>query len=205
MHDLRPVDRAQSSGDQVHGRHTEQNQRADLEGYPVARRNLDDVAQALCLDLDVEDGEEHRDDGGHDAHGLALVEVRQQVRRRDVAELLAQRPDPRAEDVGDGTDDDGPCSRIPEPDAVGIEEPPRAEKGECGVVRGHDGEEEDDESGLPPGEEEVLDVDGELLARQCADADGDQQVNGDQCRSDDPGFHHTPRRAAQMSTAIMAR
>ena len=153
-----PVHRPQPARDQIARRDHEQNQRAQFERDPIARRDREDVAEARRLDLNVEDREHDRDDGRRHPNPVRLVEIGQHIRGRDVAERLAERPDPAPEHVGDPADEHRPRARGPEPDPVRVEEPARTEEGERGVVGGDDRQVEDDEPGLPPVQKEVLQV-----------------------------------------------
>ena len=138
LDDIGPIDRAQASGRKIDRGHDEKDERPDFVRNALARSDRDDIAEALSLDLYIKDGEEHRDERHHDPDGLALVEVREQVGRCHVAELLAERPDPGADHVAEGADEDRPRPRVPKPDAVRIEEAARAQKGERGVIGCHD-------------------------------------------------------------------
>ncbi len=167
--------------------------------------HVDDVAEPLCLHLDVEDREHDRDDGHGHAHDLGLVEVGEHVGRRDVAERLAERPDARADHVGDRPDQERPGAGRPEPDPLGIEEPAGAQERE-GRVEGRDhGQVEDEEPRLAPVEEEVLQVHRHLLVGYHAQHERDQEIDDDQPGGDHPGRHQTSLRSVQRSTPMSAR
>ena len=187
-----PVDRPQPARDQVERSHYQQQQRPKLERDAPSGGDGDDVAEPLRLNLDVQNGEDHRYESDGDPHEFRLVEVRQQVGRGDVAERLAKRPDTRAEDIGDSAGEHRPRARRPEADAVRVEEPGRTEEGEGRMERCDDGEVEDNETGLPAVEHEVLHVDRQAPVREHAEEEGHAQISGDQGGRDFPGFHQVP-------------
>ena len=187
-----PVDRPQPARDQVERSHYQQQQRPDLERDAPAGGDGDDVAEPLRLNLDVQDGEDDRYERDRDPYQFRLVEVREQVGRGDVAEHLAERPDTRAEDIGDGAGEHRPRAGRPEADAMRIEKAGRTEEGEGRMEGRDDGQVEDDETGLPAVQHEVLHVDRQAPVREHAEEEGHAQVGGDQGGRDLPGFHQVP-------------
>ena len=117
-----PVDCTQSPDHKVYDRNDQHDDNADLEWDTPTGGHIHDVTESDRLHLNVENGERHGDDSNRYAHCFRLVKVSEHIRRRNVSERFAKRPDAGTEYVGDGPNKHRPRPGSPETDPVRKEE-----------------------------------------------------------------------------------